>query len=229
MASGDATSNDAIVWTRAVDPAAPAIAALSLQITTDSSFNSGISSLPVSTDPAKDYTAKLDVTSLQPATRYYYRFQGPASELSNIGTFKTAPSPTATAPVHFAFSGDMDGLIRPYALASTLAAQGLDFYVNVGYTIYETASNPEGTNNSPAVTSTGTLPTPSSTGATQAQLFTDFSRKYREQFLPINAGGQSCLKDFYAGQGNYTVYDNHELGKSSTSTVAPRRAVPSVT
>src|SRR5262249_53500183 len=29
---------------------------------------------------------------------------------------------------------------------------------------------------------------------------------------PVNTGGQNGLKDFYAGQGNYTLNDNHELG-----------------
>ena len=48
--------------------------------------------------------------------------------------------------------------------------------------------------------------------ATDSQLFNHFSRKYREQFLPLNVGGQNCLQSFFAGQGNYTAYDNHELG-----------------
>jgi hypothetical protein len=28
----------------------------------------------------------------------------------------------------------------------------------------------------------------------------------------VNVGGQNCLQPFFAGQGNYTTYDNHELG-----------------
>jgi hypothetical protein len=28
----------------------------------------------------------------------------------------------------------------------------------------------------------------------------------------VNVGGQNCLQSFFAGQGNYTAYDNHELG-----------------
>src|SRR6185437_8924676 len=67
---------------------------------------------------------------------------------------------------------------------------------------------------SPAVHSTGNIPNPAvlTATATHSQLFDDFSRKYREQFLPVNAGGQNCLQPFFAGQGNYTAYDNHELG-----------------
>ena len=50
------------------------------------------------------------------------------------------------------------------------------------------------------------------TFATQAQLFADYSKKYRENFLPVNVGGQNCLQVLYAAQGNYTTWDNHELG-----------------
>ena len=49
-------------------------------------------------------------------------------------------------------------------------------------------------------------------GATQAQLLADYSRKYREQFIPVNSGGQAGLQAFYAAQGVYALYDNHELG-----------------
>ncbi|MFI3138292.1 MAG: alkaline phosphatase D family protein, partial [Methylococcaceae bacterium] len=135
-----------------------------------------------------------------------------------IGKFKTAIDPATSAAVRFAFSGDMDGLMRPYALASTIPAQNFDFFVNLGDVIYENASNAgatdgkPGVNNSPSVTLSGTVPAPSATGATIAQLFTDYSKKYREQFQAVNAGGQNSLQTFYAAQGNYTLYDNHELG-----------------
>lgn len=217
VAAGDVSDHDATVWTRAVDPAAPAVVPLTLHVSTDGTFASGVMTLIDSTVASRDYTLKIDVTGLQPSTVYYYRFIGPNSETSHTGRFKTAPAPTASAPVHFAFSGDMDGLMRPYALASTLPAQNLDFYINLGDVIYETASNPAGDAGlpqltSPAVVLSGTIPAPSSTGATQAQLFADYSKKYREQFLPVHVGGQNSLRDFYAAQGNYTLYDNHELG-----------------
>src|SRR5262249_27416137 len=101
--------------------------------------------------------------------------------------------------------------------------QQLDFYLNCGDVIYETASNVGGNNaaswlNSPAVTLSGSaanlngVPVAGTTFATHLQLFNDYSKKYREQFLPVNSPGQNGLQDFYAGQANYTLYDNHELG-----------------
>jgi acid phosphatase len=209
VAAGDASSTDVTVWTRGVDSAAPAATAITLDISTDATFATGVTSSVVGTaDSPTDYTVKSSVTSLQPGTVYYYRFREPVSGVvSNTGKFKTAPVATARVPVHFAFSGDCDGLIRPYALASQVPNKGLDFFMFDGDTIYETASS-----GSAATTSTGNLPAPSSTGATSAQLFTDYSRKYREQFIAVNTGGQNCLQPFFAGQANYTAYDNHELG-----------------
>jgi phosphodiesterase/alkaline phosphatase D-like protein len=212
VAAGDATTNDAIVWTRAKDEINPQPTAINVQISQDPLFITGVTTLPAGTAGSPtDFTVKSDLGGLEPGTIYYYRFQTTnASVTSNVGKFKTAPNPTANAPVHFAFSGDCDGLIRPYALASQVPAKNLDFFMFDGDTEYETSASI----GSPAVHSTGNIPDPTVIvpTATQPQLFNDFSRKYREQFLPVNVGGQNCLQPFFAGQGNFTAYDNHELG-----------------
>jgi phosphodiesterase/alkaline phosphatase D-like protein len=212
VAAGDATTNDAIVWTRAKDEANPQSTAINVQISQDPTFITGVTTLPAGTAGSPtDFTVKSNLGGLEPGTIYYYRFQTTnASVTSNVGKFKTAPNPTSNAPVHFAFSGDCDGLIRPYALSSQVPAKNLDFFMFDGDTEYETSASI----GSPAVHSTGNIPDPTVIvpTATQPQLFNDFSRKYREQFLPVNVGGQSCLQPFFAGQGNYTAYDNHELG-----------------
>lgn len=216
VAAGDPSDHDVTLWTRAVNDVSPTAVSLTAQISTNSGFST-YSTVTGSTDAAKDYTLKIDVTGLNSATVYYYRFVGPLGETSITGRFKTAPSPTTAAAVHFGVSGDMDGLIRPYALGSTIPAQNFDFYSNLGDVIYENASNVKGNiglpyTNSPSVTLSGVIPKPSTNGATQAQLFSDYSKKYREQFLPVNTGGQNCLQPVYAAQGMFTIYDNHELG-----------------
>ena len=198
VASGDASTSDAIIWTRAVDTNAPAATSLTAQVSTDSTFATGVQSFPVTTDATLDYTAKLLVTGLTANTKYYYRFQAGAVT-SGTGTFKTPPDASTPAPVRFAFSGDLDGLMRPYPAAKNFDQLGLDFFVFLGDTIYETAST-----GSPAVTSTAS--------ASPSTLFADFTKKYREQFLPVNSGGQNCLQTLFAAQGNYTLLDNHELG-----------------
>ena len=212
VAAGDATTNDVTVWTRAKDEANPQPTAINVQISQDPTFITGVTTLPAGTAGSPtDFTVKSNLSGLEPGTVYYYRFQTTnASVTSTVGKFKTAPNATANAPVHFGFSGDCDGLIRPYALASQVPAKNLDFFMFDGDTEYETSASI----GSPAVHSTGNIPDPTVIvpTATQSQLFDDFSRKYREQFLPMNIGGQNCLQPFFAGQGNYTAYDNHELG-----------------
>src|SRR5205085_10860184 len=100
--AGDTSSNEAIVWTRGVDSVAPAAASVTLQYTTDVTFATGVSTMSASTDAsaAADYTVKFDVTGLQAATVYYYRFVEPVSgAISNVGNFKTAPLATVNYPL----------------------------------------------------------------------------------------------------------------------------------
>lgn len=210
VASGDATSTEAVLWTRAADDAAPAAANLTALIApNDPTLTIGVQFFPVATVASNDYTAKIVVSNLTAGTRYYYKFvnaTNPANA-SIVGTFKTAPSANAAAAVHFGFSGDADGLIRPYDLATVFPSVNFDFFIWDGDTIYETGSA-----GSAAVTVSGQQPAPTSVGATRAQLFNEYSRKYREQFVAVNVNGQKCLQPFFAAQGNYTLLDNHELG-----------------
>lgn len=158
VASGDATTNDVVVWTRAKDEANPQPTAINVQISQDPRFITGVTTLPAGTAGSPtNYTVKSNVSGLEPGTVYYYRFQTTnASVTSNVGKFKTAPNSTANAPVRFGFSGDCDGLIRPYALASQVPAKNLDFFMFDGDTEYETSASI----GSPAVHSTGTFQIP---------------------------------------------------------------------
>src|SRR5262249_51787980 len=128
-AAGDADSGSAIIWTRALDPGVPTGSLVTGQVATDSQFSAIVASGSGTPGAATDYTIKFEVPGLTPGTRYYYRFMGPANEPSATGTFKTAPAPDAETGLHFAFSGDCDGLIRPYALVSQIPAKHLDFFM----------------------------------------------------------------------------------------------------
>ncbi|MDB6040861.1 MAG: Alkaline phosphatase D-related protein, partial [Verrucomicrobiales bacterium] len=199
VASGDASSNEAIIWTRALDATVPVGSLVTAQVSADPAFGTILAAASGTPSAVKDYTIKFDIKGLVAGTQYYYRFQGPNGETSIQGTFKTAPDAQTAAPVRFAFSGDCDGKMRPYPLTRGFDTLNLDFFSFIGDTEYETAST-----GSPAVTSTDS--------ATKAQLFSQFSRKYREQFGPVTPGGQNGLQTFFASQGNFTLMDNHELG-----------------
>jgi phosphodiesterase/alkaline phosphatase D-like protein len=74
VGAGDATSSDAILWTRAQDSSTPGVGvALTALVSKDTTFATG-AFYTGTTDPTQDYTIHLDATGLQAGTRYYYRF-----------------------------------------------------------------------------------------------------------------------------------------------------------
>ena len=76
VAAGDATTNDAIVWTRAKDETNPQPTAINVQISQDPLFITGVTTLPAGTAGSPtDFTVKSDLGGLEPGTVYYYRFQ----------------------------------------------------------------------------------------------------------------------------------------------------------
>jgi phosphodiesterase/alkaline phosphatase D-like protein/predicted AlkP superfamily pyrophosphatase or phosphodiesterase len=200
VAAGDTTTNSAILWTRTFDSLTKngVSTKLNLQISTDPKFSTIPLTFTTTTDAARDYTTKVDATGLASGTQYYYRFQTPDGRSSDIGTFKTALDPSVKAPVRFAFSGDADGLWRPYPTTANFNKLGLDYFVFLGDTIYASASK-----GSPATADPAVSP---------AQALADYRRKYLENRQAVNPGGFESLKTLYASQANYTLLDNHELG-----------------
>ena len=225
VAAGDATSNDAILWTRAQDPAINAGVALKAFVSTDPSLSSGLFYTGV-TDPNQDYTIHVDATGLQSGTAYYYDFVAADGTVSQEGTFTTAPAPTADVAVHFGFTGDADGLLRPYDATSNVTAPGVpsfaqqnfNYFVWLGDTIYETASGSASTDNiSPAVPSSAVASNLTGSGLTAMEQA--YWAKYRQQLQPVNNGpypglgdASSGLQGFFDSTGHYTLLDNHELG-----------------
>ena len=76
VAAGDATTTKITLWTRAMDPAAPGNALLSVDLAADPAFSTGLTHVPAActTDSTKDFTCKADLANLQPGTVYFYRF-----------------------------------------------------------------------------------------------------------------------------------------------------------
>jgi 3-phytase/alkaline phosphatase D len=210
VGAGDATSSDAILWTRAQDSTTAQGVPLMAQVSTDQTFATGLAKFAGTTDPAHDYTIHLDATGLASGTRYFYRFVAPDNTVSPVGTFETAPDPTAKAAVHLGFTGDADGLMRPYDATSSanftppgapgFGPQNFDYFVWLGDTIYETASGQGTPNSSPAVANTN------------PPNIADYWAKYRQQFLPVSTGPYAGLTNFFDSTGHYTLLDNHELG-----------------
>jgi len=91
VASGDPLADRVILWTR-VTPRGPAEAVVARYVVAlDPGFTQLVRRGEVKTDPRRDYTVKVDVAGLQPATTYYYRFEA-QDEASPVGRTRTLPT-----------------------------------------------------------------------------------------------------------------------------------------
>ena len=112
IASGDVTPTSAVIWARASGPAQ-----LHVEIDTNPAFPHPKSRGSASASDATDFTAQLAVDRLEPNTRYWYRawFSGAGgrgrSDISEnvIGTFKTAPTASASETLSFVIAADVGG------------------------------------------------------------------------------------------------------------------------
>jgi alkaline phosphatase D len=142
VASGDPLADSVILWTR-VTPDDPA-AELFFEVARDPEFANRVAADWLGTpDPDRDYTAKLDLDGLQPATTYYYRFwvQG---VVSPIGRTRTAPD-GASEHLRFAVcscSSFAHGYFHNYRHIGGRA--DIDAVIHLGDYIYEYASGAYG-------------------------------------------------------------------------------------
>src|SRR5262249_28295344 len=104
VGAGDATSSDAILWTRAQDDPSSAGVGLMAQVSADPTFATGLAPFAGTTDPAHDFPLHVDATGLHPATRYYYRFVASDNTISQVGTFVTAPGAATHTAVSLGFT-----------------------------------------------------------------------------------------------------------------------------
>ncbi len=89
VATGDPTANSMIFWTRVSEQTAPVD--VTLEIFKDALLTQLYATRCTQANATRDYTIKLDVDGLEPATTYYYRFST-ASATSRTGRTQTAPA-----------------------------------------------------------------------------------------------------------------------------------------
>jgi phosphodiesterase/alkaline phosphatase D-like protein len=179
VASGDLRPGRAILWTR-VDRAATVRA----EVSTDPSFHKGLRHVTTHAMPEHDFTVKVEIDRLDPATSYAYRFQSGAS-VSEVGSFRTPPAPHDSANVRFAWSSDFDGSpdppINQFETLDRVREDGVDFFIHLGDTIYA--------DNTPACGSD-----------------LDCIRgRYKQN------RGYAALRNLMAATGSYAVWDDHEV------------------
>ena len=145
VASGDVTSSRAIVWTR-VDQAAN----IKLEVWRNTSCLTGQKAFQknnIRSSATSDFTIKVDVAGLAPATEYCYRFRRGDEGSSDVGVFTTAPAATSAADVEFTYSGDSDGtkvsgapFFNNFEVLDQARLENGNFFVYLGDTIYSDSS-----------------------------------------------------------------------------------------
>jgi alkaline phosphatase D len=210
-AVGDITSQSALLWLRTTGPKSVQVEWASVEawkkISAMASVQSAAARTPVvTTGPETDYTLAIPLDGLAPATRYRYHLvvweaerSGSASTRSVAahGEFTTLPDAATSAPVTFAWSGDLGGQHRcrqgaaGYPIFDTIRAQQPDFFVFLGDTIYSDDVCPSPPNEPGANFTATTL--------------AEYRARQRYQ------RGAVALRRFLEAIPVYVIWDDHEV------------------
>ncbi len=138
VASGDPLPDGVILWTR-ITTEQPT-AELDYYVARDTTFATIVAQGTVATDASRDYTVKIDLRGLKPATTYYYVFRHDGRN-SLVGRTRTAPANDApTDQLRFALMSCSNydaGFFNVYDRVADRA--DLDAVFHVGDYIYEYA------------------------------------------------------------------------------------------
>lgn len=134
VASGDPLQDRVIIWTKVE---ATSAGLLKWQMASDSSFLNIVQQGNVESKESVDYTAKVDVTGLQPANHYFYRFISPNGKVSRIGKANTLPGDSVK---HFKLavvscSSIWAGYFNAYSRIAE--REDIDFLLHVGDYVYD--------------------------------------------------------------------------------------------
>lgn len=140
VASGEPAADSMLLWTRYVPATDTNVVRLEVEIALDPAFAKVVSGGAVRTGAYRDWTAKVTVDGLKPATVYWYRFVAPDGAKSPVGRTKTLPQ----GPVGrfglavFSCSNLPYGWFNAYAHAA--ARTDLDLWLHTGDYLYEYGS-----------------------------------------------------------------------------------------
>lgn len=129
--AGDVTAGGAMIWLRA----APA-STVTIQYGKDASLRQFATTGNFKLREGSDSTALISLDGLEPRSTYYYRALVEGRRAGPIARFVTAPRSDDPAKVSFCFSGDSRESYKPFTIMDAVRAQGSDFFLHLGDTIY---------------------------------------------------------------------------------------------
>jgi len=193
VTAAEVTSKSAVVWARP-DKAGRYTA----QVATNKHFTRGLKARKVTATRRSDLTIQTRFRGLKSNRVYYYRFKS-GKHVSDVGRFRTAPSPKSNATVRFAWSGDEDaqppvGSTKPFfgpmTTFKTMARQKNLFSINLGDTIYSDSE----------VANKGTLAT-------------SVSQKWAKYKMNLAQKNYQRIRE---ASGMYNEWDDHEFQNDFT-------------
>ena len=198
VASGDPLSDRVMLWTR-VTPKGTGPVDVNWVVTSDPKLGQVVASGRVRTHAGRDYTVKVDVPGLNPATTYYYRFDMPGAR-SAVGRTRTLPVGN-TAHVRLGVvscSNLPQGYFNAYAcLAKRL---DLDAVLHLGDYIYEYKNAEYGDG-----TKMGRIPMPDKEILTLA----DYRERHAQYKTDVDSQAVHAQHPFIC------VWDDHEFADNS--------------
>jgi alkaline phosphatase D len=150
VASADPDSNSVLLWTRHPFPEDHE-EALTVEVSEDTHFQRVVTTARALVSKQSDWTCRVLVGDLKPASVYWYRFTDREGAGSRIGRTITAPTPDDPRPVSFAFiscqnanQGAQNAYRRMIFEDQRAAEQDqLGFVLHLGDFIYEIVWYPE--------------------------------------------------------------------------------------
>jgi alkaline phosphatase D len=150
VASGDPNPDSVLLWTR-FPAVGPTSAKLTVELAEDSDFHRVVATSNIFVTPGSDWTCRVLVGGLKPATEYWYRFMDTRGYGSRVGRTLTAPADDDARPVKFTFvscqnvnQGAQNAYRRMIFEDERAApADRLGFVLHLGDFIYELVWYPE--------------------------------------------------------------------------------------
>src|SRR5262245_2969575 len=181
VAAGDVTDGSAVLWAHSLSAGK-----VRFEVARDPDFRHIVARESV--DSLGVVPVHVEIDHLKDGTDYYYRAIGPTGDTA-VGEFTTAHD-HGFHGLDFGVSGDWRGGLTPLAALSNADDKTLDFFVQLGDTIY------------------ADIPSPAFPAA-QAETVGEYRLKYDETLS--ERGGQNFLADLRGSTAVFAMIDDHEV------------------
>lgn len=199
VASGDPLEDRVILWTRAT-PEAEGTVEVAWEVAADEAFSQVLRSGRGSTDASVDFTVKVDVDGLQPATRYFYRFRA-GERVSPVGRARTAPS-GSVASATFAVVSCSNYPAGYFHVYREISRRDVDAVLHLGDYLYEYGPGQYASGSAEAL---GRVVDP----PREMLELADYRRRYAQY------RGDGDLQAAHAAHPFIVVWDDHEIANDT--------------